>query len=466
LGRAQFDALVILTEKISFLGAWSYGLYYWDQKVPMADWTEDHLRSAVPDVATLKRGQQLAVPSNWKEIGSSERAFWGLCQGSGSKPYQVVMDITGPAFKCSCPSRTFPCKHGAGLMVMVVTDRSSFGMAHEPEWVEAWLNKRGEKQATGPTETVAAKAPADPEAQAKREAKRFSRMAEGLADLDRWLIDIARTGIASLQSRPRPFQEDQAARLVDAQLPGLAARLRSMNTFEHKNLLNDLGELYLLVATARRSEQLPSHAQEEIAQLLGINVKKERLIADVAGVNDHWLVLGHIITVEDRLTQRRTWFHGRNSKRYALMIDHAFGSQGFENAFIHGAVYEGEMFFFPGLYPIRATAQELQFRPEITTWDIPATGFVKALDDHASALASDPWLRQFPFWLADVVPEYQKDRWYLRHKEGLLPMVCSMEEGWTYAAYSGGSPIEIFGEWSGRGFLPVRARLILQAYDR
>lgn len=34
-----------------------------------------------------------------------EAAVWGLCQGSGKDPYQTQIDLIGPAFRCSCPSR-------------------------------------------------------------------------------------------------------------------------------------------------------------------------------------------------------------------------------------------------------------------------------------------------------------------------------------------------------------------------
>ena len=43
--------------------------------------------------------------------------LWGLCAGSGKNPYQTIVDLSGPAYKCSCPSRKFPCKHALGLLL-------------------------------------------------------------------------------------------------------------------------------------------------------------------------------------------------------------------------------------------------------------------------------------------------------------------------------------------------------------
>lgn len=427
----------------------------------MPTWTEDHLRSALTDAATLKRGIDLAIPSKWKNLGTSPRAVWGECQGSGSKPYQVIIDTTGPAFKCSCPSRTFPCKHGAGLMVLAVRNTNLFGTAGEPEWVGSWLAKREAKE-TPKAESAAAKATAGPEALAKREAQRQKRMAEGLTDLENWLLDVARTGLATLQAQPIGTWDALAARLVDAQLPGLANRVREMWPMrgERTGELRDaLGELYLLAKASQRSDELPRDLSEEILQQLGVNLKKETVIADGDAAHDHWWLLGQLITEEERLTQRRTWFYGLGQKRYALLLDHAFGSQGFSSTYITNGVYEGALHFYPGPYPLRVIAQELHLRPEIEPLERPACDLSSALQRVADGIAANPWSWQFPMWLDAVVPAAYKERWYLRHATGLIPMRCTDEQGWSLAAQSGGEPMNVFGEWNGRALLPVRAAL-------
>lgn len=427
----------------------------------MVTWTEDHLRSAVTDAATLKRGLDLATPSKWGNMGASARALWGECQGSGSKPYQVAIDIGGPAFKCSCPSRTFPCKHGAGLMVLAVRTTNLFKDEAEPGWVDTWLSKREAKE-TAKTEPATPKTPTDPEAQAKREAQRQKRMAEGLGEVERWLLDVARTGLATLQAQPIIAWESQAARLVDAQLPGLANRVRELQNLwsgRARELRDGLGELYLLVHAAQRSDALPGTLRAEVQQQLGVNMKKEQVLAESPALHDQWWVLGQVITEEERLTQRRTWFFGIRTQRYALVLDHSFGSQGFPTTFIGNGIYEGALHFYPGPYPLRAIAEELHLRPETHTPERPSRSPLSALDELARAIAANPWSRQFPLWLEQTVPEVHKECWYLRHAEGLLPMSCSVTEGWSLVARSGGMPVDIFGEWNGRGLRPVRVAL-------
>ena len=80
--------------------------------------TEEQIIQLAPDAASVKAGKGLATRAKWVLLEHSDRAIWGHCQGSGKTPYQTVIDIKNVAFKCSCPSRKFPCKHGLGLLFL------------------------------------------------------------------------------------------------------------------------------------------------------------------------------------------------------------------------------------------------------------------------------------------------------------------------------------------------------------
>ena len=95
-----------------------------------------------PDSASAKAGSQLATPRNWSNLGKSDAALWGECQGSGKTPYRTQIDLGGPAFKCTCPSRKFPCKHGLGLYLLRASEPTLFGHADEPAWVSEWVQDR------------------------------------------------------------------------------------------------------------------------------------------------------------------------------------------------------------------------------------------------------------------------------------------------------------------------------------
>ncbi|MYW01993.1 SWIM zinc finger family protein, partial [Streptomyces sp. SID3343] len=122
-------------------------------------WTAEQVLALAPDAASRKAGDKLAVPRPWSRTGSAELAggggaVWGECTGSGATPYRTVVDLSGPASQCSCPSRKFPCKHVLGLLLLWAGGtEASIGVA--PDWADAWLTARrdrAEKAAVaGPT---------------------------------------------------------------------------------------------------------------------------------------------------------------------------------------------------------------------------------------------------------------------------------------------------------------------------
>ena len=109
-------------------------------------WTADQVLAAAPDAASVAAGRKLAAPGPWSGTGVSAEpaALWGSCAGSGKTPYQTVVDLTGPAYKCSCPSRKFPCKHALGLLLL-------WSAGHVPEQdtpgdaAAAWLAARDDR---------------------------------------------------------------------------------------------------------------------------------------------------------------------------------------------------------------------------------------------------------------------------------------------------------------------------------
>ena len=75
-------------------------------------WTTQQVAALAPDPKVAAAARGLTSLRTWSELGCTDSLLWGKCQGSGKSPYQVTVDLTEPAFKCSCPSRKFPCKHG------------------------------------------------------------------------------------------------------------------------------------------------------------------------------------------------------------------------------------------------------------------------------------------------------------------------------------------------------------------
>jgi hypothetical protein len=462
----------------------------------MISFTEAQAQSLITDPGTLKRGQELLKPTKWANLGRTDTAAWGECAGSGSKPYLTGIDLTEPAFKCSCPSRVFPCKHGAGLLLLMARQPELLTGNTPPAWLEEWLQKRQQTQekkvekevskpqkpSSKPTTATEAEGAAvstdtaslDTGAGAEKavaqglnvDPKRLTRMAAGAEDFAAWLEDLMRAGLATLDQQPAKFWESQAARLVDNQLPGLAATLRELATLRHAHadwptrLLGRLGELYLLVRSFQNLPNLSPEARPEILQQVGINLKKEDLLTTATPVADTWRVLGQFRWDEDRLTARRTWLSGRNTGRTALVLEFSFGGQPFGTPFIPHGSYLGELAFYPGLLPLRAAPVQVKFDGTVPPGAVPAGQSIsELLHDFAEALARQPWLREWPVTISQVLPTPLPDgRWQLHHatEPGTLPLRLIDENfGWQLLAESGGQPVTLFGEWDGRAFRPL-----------
>lgn len=439
-------------------------------------WTEEQARSLIPDAGTLKRGLELATPTKWQLLGQSTNAAWGECAGSGAKPYLVGIDLGGgPAFKCSCPSRVFPCKHGAGLLILLARQPQLVSGTEPPAWLQEWLDKRQQSQEkkvdkAGEAAAQAAEAPEDaaaPNASAGAAVApaRRQRMDRGAAELLTWLHDVIGAGLAQAGQQGAAFWEQQAARLVDDQLPGLAAMLRELPALRHAGpdwpdrQLARLGEAYLLARAFLRLEELPEPLRQDVLQLAGVNVKKEELLARQPPVADTWLVAGQVTTEEERLLVRRSWLWGQASGRYALVLEFAFGGQPFATPLVFGAQYRGGLVFYPGALGLRAAVSAdwlfLGLQTELLP---PATAPADLLDAYAAALGRLPWLREWPGTLADMVPVLAADGVVrLEHQptRQQLSLHPDSVASWELLAASGGHPITLFGEWNGRAFLPI-----------
>src|SRR5580698_8315498 len=201
-----------------------------------ARWSADSVLDLAPDESSRRSGAALGRPAPWRDAGVAGDALWGLCTGSGKNPYQVVVDLSGPAYQCSCPSRKFPCKHALGLLLNWANGNVPAESA-PADFAASWLadrHARAEKAKSvvrtdpGDSGSSAPSGPGKDEAAAARRAQqRAQRVASGLAELQSWLRDqvlvgLSATPTASAGPAARGHANEIAARMIDAQAPGVA----------------------------------------------------------------------------------------------------------------------------------------------------------------------------------------------------------------------------------------------------
>jgi SWIM zinc finger len=431
--------------------------------------TAEQILALAPDAASAKAGSQLAAPAKWVTLGLNGNALWGECQGSGKTPYRTQIDLDEPAFKCSCPSRKFPCKHGLGLYLLRAAQPSLFGESEPPQWVTDWLDSRKARRDKKKEKAEEEKAgDRSPEAEAaaaaqarKREDKRAQNIAGGLADLRTWLEDLARDGIAAVRGRGPAFWEGMAARMVDVQAGAIGNRLRRLsglcfqadNPDWERQLGAELAYLYMLCEAYGRLEMLPAPLQADVRALVGWSVPQETVLAGPP-VADRWQVLAQYTADEGRVRSRTTWLLGAASGRWAMLLHHSVGGQGFEAPLATGTEFDGTLCFYPGAWPLRALIRsQSATRPIVSVGAAP--GLDAVLDGHAEALAAQPFIDRYPVLFDAVVPD-SANRNVLRSADGrMIVLHSSFKHALHMLAVSGGHPLTVFGEWDGACLSPV-----------
>lgn len=439
------------------------------------NWTAEQVLALSPDAGSTKRGKALAAVSKWPTLGHLKQSAWGECKGSGKHPYRTIIDLSEPAFRCSCPSRKFPCKHALGLFLLLAEQADSFDERTPPSWVIEWLEKRtqtSEKKAAQRENRDQKKS--DPAAQAKRAQQRAAKVDAGIADLSLWLEDIAGQGLAGLPNLPYSFWDQTAARLVDAQAPGLARRVKALAGIPSlgqgwpERMLQALGQLHLLVEGYRRLDHFSPEMQAELRSQIGWpqtqeNLKVRAAQADplVSSLADIWYVLGKTVTEEDKLKVQRTWLWGYQHQKAALVLDFAHGRQPLDVSLVPGTGFSGQLLFYPGTGVQRAIVTNREGMSLILPDPMLGVERVEeAIAHYAKTLIENPWLPQFPLILRQIWPHYTAERkdhkWWLQDEAGEgLPLDSRFDQGWQMLALSGGHPISVLGEWDGQVLLPL-----------
>jgi SWIM zinc finger len=419
-------------------------------------WSTEQVLALAPDAAAQRAARGLATARPWQEsgyAGGDPPSLWGLCRGSGSKPYQTCVDLTEPAYRCSCPSRKFPCKHALGLLLWWA--QGGVDAAEPPVWVKEWHAGRAARAERKSTSSggAARRGPVSERAQARR----AERVGAGLDELDRWLADQVRGGLAGLSRVGYAHWDAMAARLVDAQAPGAASAVRRLASVATdttgEQLLAELALMRLLVSAYRRIDVLPDDLAATVRARVGLPVSSEQVLASVP-VRDRWHVLAVRDQFEERFTTRMVWMHGIASSRFALVLSFAAPGQPLAADLVVGTVLDADLCFFPGAQPLRALVAARRGAPE--PGGAPAGSSVtQVLDNYATALAAEPWLDRWPALVTGALTRTGPG-WHLVDAVGDgLPLDTAVGEPWWLVAAAGGRPLTVAGEWGPAGLRPL-----------
>ena len=431
----------------------------------MANFSPEQVLALAPDPASAKAGQSLSSTSKWLNLSQSDRAVWGECQGSGATPYQTQIDLFGPAFKCSCPSRKFPCKHGIGLLLAFTQKPERFIQSTPPDGVIEWLEKRdnsaAKQSASLPAERTAAQLEESKKEAQRRAAKREHKVKEGLQELEVWLGDLIRQGLARAQQQSMDYWDAMAARLVDSQAPGLARRIQTCSSIIHsggnwtRRLMDKLSRIHLLIEGTKRINQLPDTIQMDIRTSIGWTIREEEVLQQT-GIRDQWLVQGYCTEEEEVLRVHRTWLLGLTTKKPALLLSFAAPGQPAKTLIPPGTLFEATLAFYPSNAPLRAIIKQKEQDLSTEIQFEASSNFDIALSKCAGIWACNPWIELLPVSVSNCLLVCQDREWFLVDQNSTaLPILPRFQQPWHFLASSGGHPCTAFGEWDGENFLPL-----------
>lgn len=450
-------------------------------------WSFEQVAAIAPTPRAVANAEPLASPGSWSGAGGDERALWGRCAGSAGEPYEVVVDHVGVAWRCSCPSRQRPCKHVLALLLMWVAGSVPDGP--RPPAARVWLDRR----VAGPDDDAAAgtsgaggddappapgvtddadgdtddRSPAPPDRDELDRARdeRVARMREGLAELDRWLVDRMRTGLADPALARYSTWDELAARLVDARAGSLANRVRRLAGMVgaspdwHERVLAEMGLLHLLATAGRRVPDLPGPLADAVATASGWQVRQADVLL-TAPDTGLWWVAGRSDTREDRIEVRRWWLRN-TAGEWAMLLSFAAYQQVLDESWQVGQSVDADLHRYPGR-SLRAIVGErrdvLPMRAPDAGSDAVGSNIAEACDSIGSAIAHEPWLERYPAVVV-AAPTFGDGRWVLADGTGSLPLDCDERALATLLAASSGSPVPVTIEWTPTGVAPLAVHL-------
>jgi hypothetical protein len=453
----------------------------------------ERIEALAPDQSSLAAARKLMKPSSWPTLAEGEGFVWGECQGSGATPYRVVVNEADAAYKCTCPSRKFPCKHTLALMWMRADRSAAFASASVPDWVKDWMSRR-RGTATAPsktedeaqpksrpsirlTETPEAAAHTDPKAEqraaAARERIRMQREAAvlaGLEDLDTWLSDQVQYGMANFIAQTAQVCRTIAQRLVDAKAPGLAGRLDALPTrlftlpgpARPSVAIRELGQVHLISQAYRRASDLPELLATDARHAVGWSVTREALLSDLEAlrVDAKWRVFAVLSEAQpDPLRRVETWLWRQSGTdgmpQCAVLIDFVPISTGARaGGYLVGDQINAELSFYRSTIPLRAQITTLNRGAEqineLLAFPDEALGVSYA--KYERALAKLPWLGTIPLTFRSASVRRNGEQLYIHDDASQLSLPLHTSQTSHALPLTRVGRVDGIGLWNGYEF--------------
>lgn len=189
--------------------------------------TSRKIEELAPNADAAKNGRDLVAKNKFSnlKIDADKTLIWGECAGSGKNPYYVSADfveLSNPVFRCNCPSRQFPCKHGIGLLY-AYEKALPFAVDSIPQDISDKRNKIEKKQEkkTQEKETLKEKAETPKKINKAAIIKKIEAQLSGIETAKKILINITQNGLSTIDSKEKKNLQVQIKELGNYYIPGI-----------------------------------------------------------------------------------------------------------------------------------------------------------------------------------------------------------------------------------------------------
>ncbi|WP_342439834.1 SWIM zinc finger family protein [Paenibacillus sp. FSL L8-0436] len=254
----------------------------------MPELTSSYVDSLAPNAAAMKNGQGLVKKKSFVQLNRSENGelLFGQCSGSGKTPYECSADFIvpdKPVFRCTCPSRQFPCKHALGLLY-AYAEGQPFTIADVPGDISAKREKAEKREETKVKQAVEGGEAKPKKVNKSALKKKINAQLEGLDLLEKLVLSLIRSGLSTIDSKTLKTIKEHVKQLGNYYLSGAQIELR---------------RFALLLDEGRDREESYTYAMEQLTRLHAF-IKKGRAYL-TARSEDPELALDHESTIDEWL---------------------------------------------------------------------------------------------------------------------------------------------------------------------
>ncbi|MEZ3422980.1 MAG: SWIM zinc finger family protein [Lachnospiraceae bacterium] len=227
----------------------------------MREISEQFIAALAANASALNNARKISQKGGFVKLFCSgdDTFYMGECAGSGKSNYISSADFIqeeSPVFRCSCPSRQFPCKHSLALLFEINSGKE-FGLCEIPEDI---IKKRQKKEARA-AKVADGSQESKPKVNKTARTKKIKKQLEGLQMTEEMISRLLWTGLGTMGSSSVKTYKDLAKQLGDYYLAGpqlyvnrlvieIEAFQKDGNNCHYKEAANILVQLRALVKKA------------------------------------------------------------------------------------------------------------------------------------------------------------------------------------------------------------------------